>query len=71
MQHIIDLMTRNDRRRIDLLSFQARGQIIRLVANNYAAGDMIDDLLRQGAKWSLNDAIGRAIKAGGLLHVGE
>lgn len=69
MQHIIDLMTRNDRRRIDLLSFQTRGQIIRCVASNYAADDMKDDLLRQGAKWSLNDAIGRAIKSGGLVNV--
>ena len=69
MQHIIDLMTRNDRRRIDLLSFLTRGKIIRCVASNYAAGDLKDDLLRQGAKWSLNDAIARAIKSGGLVNV--
>ena len=43
MQHIIDLMTRNDRRRIDMLSFHPRGQTVRLVANNFTAGDLKDD----------------------------
>lgn len=69
MQHIIDLMSRNDRRRIDLLSFQTRGQIIRCVASNYAAGDLKDDILRNGAKWSLTNAISRAIKSGGIACV--
>lgn len=69
MQHIIDLMSSNDRRRIDLLSLQARGQIIRVVANNYAAADLKDDILRNGAKWSLANAISRAVKSGGIASV--
>lgn len=68
MNHITELITADIRRKSDLIDPDHWGRIMRCVASNYTAGDLRDDVLRAGAKWSLVDEIKRAIRDGGRVH---